>query len=194
MMIPARLALKLQEDGWYLRSEIIWSKPNPMPESVTDRPTKAHEAVYLLAKSVRYYFDQEAVREKDSGQDHSRSVLDGQKSLEPTNGLMPPHGGLRTTEGRNGSGRNIRSVWTIPTQPTPEAHFATFPEKLVEPCIKAGSREMDLILDPFTGSGITGKVALELRRNFVGIELNPKYLDIARKKISRAMPLFSREI
>lgn len=126
--IPWRVAFALQADGWYLRSDIIWAKNNPMPESVTDRPTKSHEYMFLLAKSPRYYFDAEAVREADSGQDHRRAIAG-------------PHTGIRTIEGRNGSGRNIRSVWTIATEPYKGAHFATFPRKLVEPCVKAGTSE-----------------------------------------------------
>lgn len=137
--IPWRVAFALQADGWYLRSDIIWAKPNPMPESVTDRPTKSHEYLFLLAKSERYYFDADAVREPDSGQDHPRGPWEGQPSLTPPG--QTTHRGLRTAEGRNGSGRNIRSVWTIATQPYPGAHFATFPPKLVEPCILAGTSE-----------------------------------------------------
>jgi len=112
-----------------------------MPESVTDRPTKSHEYLFLLAKSPRYYFDAEAVREADSGQDHRRAVLDGQPSLEPSGGVLGPLTGIRTLDGRNGSGRNLRSVWTIATQPYKGSHFAVFPEKLVEPCVKAGTSE-----------------------------------------------------
>lgn len=132
--IPWMVAFALRADGWYLRSEIIWAKPNPMPESVTDRPTKAHEQVFLLVKSPRYYYDAEAVREADKGTDHARAVHD-EPSLEPTNGLMSPHSGLR----RAGMGRNRRSVWEIATKPCPEAHFATFPPKLVEPMVLAGT-------------------------------------------------------
>jgi DNA modification methylase len=139
--IPWMVAFALRADGWYLRSDIIWSKPNPMPESVTDRPTKAHEYVFLLSKGPRYFYDADAIREADGGWDHLRSVLDGQPSLEPTNGLMAEHKGLRTTEGRNGAGRNKRSVWTVATQPYAGAHFATFPPKLIEPCILAGAPE-----------------------------------------------------
>jgi DNA modification methylase len=139
--IPWRVAFALQADGWYLRSDIIWSKPNPMPESVTDRPTKAHEYVFLLSKSEKYFFDQEAVREADSGQQHDRKKFNGAPSLEPSGGLKNPHGNLWGTPDKNGAGRNIRTVWTIATQPFPEAHFATFPEKLVEPCLKAGTSE-----------------------------------------------------
>ena len=181
--IPWRLAFALQADGWYLRSDIIWAKPNPMPESVTDRPTKAHEYVFLLTKSARYFYDADAVRMPDVGKDVHRTVLTGQPSLEPSNGLRPPHRGLRTIDGRNGMGANLRSVWNIPTEPFPEAHFATFPKALVEPCIKAGSKPGDLICDPFAGSGTTGVVALRLGRSFIGIELSPTYAAMARKSL-----------
>jgi DNA modification methylase len=151
--IPWRVAFALQADGWYLRSDIIWHKPNPMPESVTDRPTKAHEYLFLLSKQERYFYDAEAIRE-----DKSR------------------HGG-----GQLGSPdfRNKRTVWTIPSQPYSEAHFATFPEDLVKPCILAGSRLGDTILDPFSGSGTVGKVATEFGRRAVLIELNPSYIKLA---------------
>lgn len=184
--IPWMVAFALRADGWYLRSDIIWAKPNPMPESVTDRPTKAHEYLFLLSRSPRYYYDTEAVREADSGQDHPRSVLSGQPSLEPTNGLMAPHRGLRQTSGRNGSGRNLRSVWTIATQPYPGAHFATFPEKLVEPCILAGCPPEGIVLDPFAGSGTTGRVANRLGRRAVLVELNPEYIDQALTRNAQA--------
>jgi DNA modification methylase len=175
--IPWRVALAIQADGWYLRSDIIWSKPNPMPESVTDRPTKSHEYLFLLSKSPRYYFDADAVREADAGTDHDhRNVLDGQPSLEPSGGIAGAHGGLRTVAGRNGSGRNIRSVWTVATQPYPGAHFATFPPKLIEPCIKAGCPELGTVLDPFAGSGTTGMVAQSLSRRAVLIDLSMDYL------------------
>jgi DNA modification methylase len=138
--IPWRVAFALQADGWYLLSDIVWAKPNPMPESITDRPTKAHEYVFLLAKSERYYYDAWAVREADAGTDHPRRVLEV-RSLEPSGGLREANGGLYTTEGRNGQGRNLRSVWTIPAKPYPGAHFATYPPRLVEPCVKAGTSE-----------------------------------------------------
>ena len=137
-MMPARVALALQADGWWLRSEIVWHKPNAMVESVRDRPTSAHEKVYLLAKSARYFYDAEAVREEDAGTDHPRNIL---HRPEPSGGILPPHRGIRTAEGRNGGGRNLRNLWTIATHPFSEAHFATFPPKLVEPCIKAGTSE-----------------------------------------------------
>jgi DNA modification methylase len=133
--VPWRVALALQADGWWLRSDVIWSKPNPMPESVTDRPTRSHEYLFLLTRSPRYWWDAEAVREDDKGTDHARSVL---HRPEPSGGILPPHNGIRRAEGRNGAGRNVRSVWEIATQPFPAAHFATFPEALVERCLAAG--------------------------------------------------------
>lgn len=140
-LIPFRLAIALQEAGWWVRSDIIWNKPAPMPESVRDRPTRAHEYIVLLTKSARYFYDAEAVREPDKGTDHPRSVLAGQLSLEPSNGLSAPHRGIRSPEGRNGAGRNLRSVWTMGPSPFPEAHFATFPPELAERCISAGTSE-----------------------------------------------------
>ena len=220
--MPWRIAFALQADGWYLRSDIIWSKPNPMPESVTDRPTKSHEYVFLFAKSKKYYYDAEAVREKhESLKDLGRSQA----------------------EYYNPAGRNRRTVWEIPTQPTPEAHFATFPEALVEPCIKAGTSERGacpecgapwrrsllsqssgsgdhraapgqnkpftiprgeylrstigweptctcggdpvpcVVLDPFGGSGTVAKVARDLGRSSILIEINPEYVQIAKKRL-----------
>lgn len=137
--IPWRVAFALQADGWWLRRDIIWEKPNQLPESVTDRPTGSHEYVFLMTKAARYYYDAEAIREADSGQDHRRRVLSGQPSLSPPG--QSTNRGLRTKDGRNGDGRNARSVWTITTQPYPEAHFATFPEALPERCILAGTSE-----------------------------------------------------
>lgn len=189
--IPWRVAFALQADGWWLRSDIIWAKPNPMPESVTDRPTRSHEYVFLFAKSERYYFDAEAVREPDVGSDHPRSVLAGQASLEPSGGLRSSHRGIRTAEGRNGAGRNIRTVWRVVTEPFPGAHFATFPTKLVEPCILAGAPRGGVVLDPFSGAGTTGLVAHRLGRAFIGIELNPEYAAMARRRITDDCPLFA---
>jgi len=177
--IPWRVAFALQADGWWLRSDIIWAKPNPMPESVTDRPTKAHEYVFLLTKSERYFYDAASIREPDAGTDHPRSVL---HRPEPTGGLMSPHAGIRKADGRNGDGRNRRSVWTIATQPYPEAHFATFPEDLVKPCILAGSRPDDTVLDPFMGSGTVAKVAQDLGRQWLGCELNPAYAGMCERR------------
>jgi DNA modification methylase len=158
--IPWRVAFALQADGWYLRSDIIWAKPNPMPESVTDRPTKAHEYLFLLAKSERYYYDAVAIAE-------------------------PSITGRAWTVGGSGrSWRNRRTVWTIATQAYSKAHFATFPEKFVEPCILAGSRRGDLVLDPFLGSGTVARVALRLQRRWLGCELNPTYLTLQRGRTS----------
>jgi len=253
---PWRLAFALQADGWWLRSDIIWSKPNPMPESVTDRPTKAHEYLFLLTKSAKYYYDQEAVRESFNYPErtynpytssHKTASL-AQQGMRCTSGL---HDG-RTQYGDPQRGRNRRDVWTIPTQPYPEAHFATFPEKLVEPCIFAGTSQKgccpkcgapwkrvlgeatggtkgkswhdhkadwvkgnakvqsgkdfrgykpgealgwqptckcDLepvpctVLDPFSGSGTTGVVAIRHGRNYIGIELNPDYVTMSEKRL-----------
>lgn len=191
--IPWVVALALRADGWYLRCEVIWHKPNPMPESVKDRPTRAHEQVFLLSKAPRYYYDDEAIREPDTGQDHSRAVLEGQPSLDPSGGVLPPHRGLRAAAGRNGLGRNKRSVWTVATRPFPGAHFATFPPDLIEPCVLAGAPEGATVLDPFAGAGTTGLVALRHDRDFLGIELNPEYAQMARERIADDAPLLNVE-
>jgi DNA modification methylase len=195
--IPWRVAFALQADGWYLRSDIIWSKPNPMPESVTDRPTKAHEYVFLLAKSQRYFYDADAIQEQ--GKDWSTGGPG--VGIKETHHYGAGNGGNAGLKGiaKRYQGedppttRNARSVWSITTQPYPEAHFATFPEALPERCIKAGTRLGDLVLDPFCGSGTTGKVAVRLGREFVGIELNPTYAELARTRIGGAAPLFATE-
>ena len=197
--IPWMVAFALRADGWYLRSDIIWSKPNPMPESVTDRPTKAHEYLFLLTKSPRYYYDVDAIKEPVTDTSMDRYSLDIENQTGSaripgkTNGnmkaVLPRYGGNKYTAdpavfNRTKSGnaydfrplRNKRSVWEIATQPTSYAHFATYPEKLVEPCILAGSRPGDLILDPFAGSGTTGRVAIRHGRKFIGTELNFKYI------------------
>lgn len=154
--LPWRLAFALQRDGWYLRADVIWHKPNAMPESVKDRPSRAHEYLFLFSKSERYYYDYEAV-------------------LEP---------------GANGKKRNRRTVWSIPTQAFKGAHFATFPVTLVEPCILAGTRPGDFVLDPFFGSGTVGLVAKRLGRKYVGIELNPEYVRLAVDRIERDRQLW----
>lgn len=177
--IPWRLAFALQDDGWWLRSDVIWAKPNPMPESVTDRPTKAHEYLFLLTKQPRYWWDAEGVREPDAGTDHRRNVL---HRPEPSGGIAPPNNGIRKAEGRNGSGRNVRSVWTFPTEPNPEAHFATFPRELVRRCLTAGCPEGGTVLDPFVGSGTTCVVARSMGRRSIGIDLNADYLEIAKRR------------
>jgi site-specific DNA-methyltransferase (adenine-specific) len=149
--IPWRLAFALQEAGWYLRSDIIWEKPNCMPESVKDRPTRSHEYVFLFSKSLKYYYDCEYLR------------------------------------GQNG--RNSRTIWSIPTEPFSGAHFATFPPKLIEPCIITGSAIGDWVLDPFFGSGTVGVVCEQQRRNYVGIELNPNYVNLSVDRIKNTQRL-----
>ena len=175
--IPWRTAFALQADGWYLRSDIIWAKPNPMPESVTDRPTKAHEYLFLLSKSPRYYFDADAVREDAI---HAGRVVKASDATTAKNAQKGQYGatalGFTQHDTVVGSGRNLRSVWTIATEPYPGAHFATFPRKLVEPCVKAGCPEGGTVLDPFAGSGTTLLVAQALGRKGVGIDLSPDYL------------------
>ena len=148
--IPWRLAFALQDDGWYLRADVVWNKPNAMPESVKDRPTRAHEYMFMLTKDERYYYDRSAVLEAN--------------------------------------GRNCRSVWNVHTQGFAGAHFATFPPKLIEPCIKSSSRPGDFVLDPFFGSGTVGLVAQSLERRYVGIELNPEYVSLAAGRIGLEEP------
>lgn len=213
--VPWRVALALQEDGWWLRQDIIWSKPNPMPESIRDRCTKAHEYLFLLSKSERYYFDQEAIAEPvalASVERLSRPTLDQQRGSDrvpgKTNGPMKAVGGrpggrkpekfdaLVSGAGRSGIGeglltRNRRSVWEIPTQPFSEAHFATFPPALVEPCILAGCPIGGTVLDPFAGSGTTGMVADRLGRDAILIDLNPAYAAMARRRIEQDAGLFA---
>jgi DNA modification methylase len=183
-MMPARLAIALQASGWYLRSEIVWHKPNPMPESVTDRPTKAHEMIYLLAKQERYFYDAEAIREPNSENSHF-GRKDGANVPVRLEYLKQPKNGGQTGLGACNdpvNGRNKRTVWTVATQPYAEAHFATFPEEIPKLCILAGSKLGDTILDPFAGSGTVGRVALELGRRAVLIELNPAYIELAEER------------
>lgn len=201
--IPWMLAFALRADGWYLRSDIIWHKPNPMPESVRDRPTKAHEYVFLLTKSARYFFDAEAIKEQgqDSGAPDAPindTNWDGRKD-----GTVPGKGETHKSGTRKGGnlsraysgvnwaerGRNTRTIWTIATQPFSGAHFATMPPDLAERCIKAGSKPGDIVLDPFGGAGTTGLVADRLGRNALLIELNPEYADMARERIRDDAPL-----
>jgi DNA modification methylase len=189
--VPWMVAFALRADGWYLRSEIIWHKPNPMPESVTDRPTKSHEQVFLLSKGPRYFYDADAVREPHAGPLHAPGTV-----VRPEMHAGPMDRGGNSQWERdmgetwgNPAGRNKRSVWTVATQPYPGAHFATFPPKLIEPCILAGSPEGGTVLDPFAGAGTTGMVALRHGRSFVGIELNPDYAALARDRIIEDCPL-----
>lgn len=180
--IPWRVALALQADGWYLRSDIIWHKPNPMPESVTDRPTKAHEYLFLITKSDRYYYDAESiqepvVREWDSNNGGNLSP----KGIHKANGEMRERGG----EYPICSGtRNKRSVWTVASANYSKAHFATFPPDLIKPCILAGTRSVDTVLDPFAGSGTTGAVAIEFGRSAILIELNREYIRLIEQRCS----------
>ena len=178
--MPWRVAFALQADGWYLRSDIIWSKPNPMPESVTDRPTKAHEYMFLLTKSPRYYYDADAIRE--DGPSYTRKAGGYKEHYKQGASRFGRKGGFGDSDVTT-YGRNKRTVWEIPTQPYPEAHFATYPEKLVEPCILAGSPEGGVILDPFVGSGTTLVVAQKLGRKGVGVDSNAEYLKLAQKRL-----------
>lgn len=157
--IPWRVAFALQEDGWYLRSDIIWNKPNCLPESVKDRPTKCHEYIFLFSKSKTYYYDYEAIME----------------------------------QGDKNALRNKRTVWSVNTQPFSEAHFATFPPELITPCILSGSHYNDIILDPFFGSGTVGLVAEQFNRRFIGIEINPVYVEIARQRLMQGTLAFNWE-
>jgi DNA modification methylase len=184
--IPWRVAFALQADGWYLRSDIIWHKPNPMPESVTDRPTKAHEYVFLLSKNQKYFYDADAIAEAATFA--GKVVSLGEKSLsrgQATGANVAASGNGTASSVTVKDTRNARTVWTIPTQPTPDAHFATFPEALAERCILAGSAQGDTVLDPFFGSGTVGKVAERLGRKWIGCELNPAYVGIAEKKTAQ---------
>jgi DNA modification methylase len=211
--IPWRVAFALQEDGWYLRQDIIWHKPNPMPESIKDRCTKAHEYIFLLSKSSSYYFDQGAIREASAESTISRMAQDVDRQAGSdrvpgkTNGPMKAVGTrnsfARTTKdsaGEHGQTpqfredrepiayegmRNKRSVWTVATTPYKGAHFATFPTELIEPCVLAGAPAEGVVLDPFFGSGTTGQVAQNLGRAFIGCELNPAYEALQAERLSQ---------
>jgi DNA modification methylase len=187
---PWMVAFALRADGWWLRSDIVWAKPNPMPESVTDRPTRSHEYLFLLTKSARYFYDADAVREDVTERDDwGENIVRKRNSGGRTDGYTVASGTLGDPE----RGRNRRSVWTVATQPFPGAHFATFPPKLIEPCVLAGSAKGDAVLDPFCGAGTTGVVALRHDRDFVGIELNPDYAQMARDRIRDDAPLLNGE-
>ena len=222
MMIPNRVAIALQDAGWYIRSEIIWHKPNPMPESVRDRPTSCHEKIWLITKNKKYYYDAESIKEpiQDSSAKRllQKNILN-QKGSSRANGGMKSNGNMKAVwnrkkfeeyMGSSGSSfkghsgykkadgtyminptRNKRNVWTITTKPFKDAHFATFPKDLIEPCIKAGCPEGGVVLDPFGGSGTTGIVAALNNRNAILIELNQNYIDIANKRIDKEVGLFS---
>lgn len=202
---PWLLAFALRNDGWYLRQDIIWEKPNAMPESVKDRCTKSHEYIFLFSKRTKYYFDYEAIKEPAVGFNNiapaeSKGTLRPNSRLRKGNSRTFRGGGAytkgqsfnnsaeitRESHGNNENMtglRNKRSVWTVATQGYKEAHFATFPEKLIEPCVLAGSKEGGIILDPFLGSGTTAVVAKKHNRGFIGIELNPKYVEMAKRRL-----------
>ncbi|EFV24481.1 DNA methylase [Bacteroides sp. 4_1_36] len=183
--IPWMLAFALRADGWYLRQDIIWSKPSVMPESVKDRCTKSHEYIFLLSKNKTYYFDSNAIAEPATSfdtiiRDRDITKLNNAPRRSKMKGLI--HNDYLT--------RNKRSVWTVATQPLREAHFATYPEKLIVDCIKAGCPESGIVLDPFMGSGTTAVVARKLDRNYIGFELNPDYVCLAKKRISEELGIF----
>jgi len=216
--IPWMVAFALRADGWYLRQDIIWNKPNPMPESVTDRCTKAHEYIFLLSKSQKYYYDAESIKTpiKDASIQRLLQDIENQTGSErvpcKTNGNMKVVGELRKGYDHRGTGdkklahhsgnydedgsvigngmANKKSVWTVTTKPFTDAHFATFPEKLIQPCILAGCPEGGVVLDPFMGAGTTALVARKLNRNYIGFELNPAYIKIAEKRITDQIGLF----
>ncbi len=186
--IPSLVALALRMDGWYLRSDIIWAKPNPMPESVTDRPTRSHEYIFLLSKRERYFYDADAIREITGNEATAEEYADARRTTWPSGGIEKYAGSYKAENApaiTHPNGRNKRSVWTVNSEPTPEAHFATFPQKLIEPCILAGSRAGDLVLDPFLGSGTVGKVCERLGRRWVGLELSASYIEIATKRTAQ---------
>ncbi|HSW83508.1 MAG TPA: site-specific DNA-methyltransferase [Usitatibacter sp.] len=219
--IPWRVAFALRADGWWLRQDIIWHKPNPMPESVRDRCTKAHEYIFLLSKSERYYYDIDAIMEpatfdgpngrqlspyaqgfarRTPEEEAARRVSrSGNKARKPASARGVPvdtdgetNGAVAGSVPWEGSERNKRSVWTVTTQPFKEAHFATFPPALIEPCILAGCPVGGTVLDPFGGAGTTGLVADRLQRNAILIELNPAYADMAERRIRGDSPLFAQ--
>ena len=219
VMVPARSALALQADGWWVRQDIIWSKPNPMPESVTDRCTKSHEYLFLLSKSERYYFDAEAIKEPSSEGTHERRskyktgvkpvagwatgsrshhVIEHNKQKNTGRKLADEGYGIKNNKSFDEamavmpSTRNKRSVWTVTTQPFKEAHFATFPPALIEPCILAGCPKGGTVLDPFGGAGTTGLVADRHGRDAVLVELSPAYAKMAEERIRQDGPLFAQ--
>lgn len=225
--IPWRVAFALQENGWWLRQDIIWHKPNPMPESMKDRCTKAHEYIFLLAKSGQYYYDYEAILEPANYDGRQATFFAGSKKYKDGKGMtssaqslakkgrnrwsnklkgteyggdgskLRGHSGYFDSEGNLMThsidglpARNKRSVWTVPTKSFKEAHFATFPEELIKPCILAGCPEGGVVLDLFMGAGTTAVVARKLNRNYIGIELNTEYIKIANKRVQDELGLF----
>ena len=186
VMMPNRIAIALQEDGWWIRSEIIWHKPNPMPESIKDRPTSCHEKIWLITKNKKYYYDGDAIKEPvvtpvDAKSGHK---FGGNKTTKELNATISGKKWVYSNT------KNKRNVWRVTTKPCKEAHFATFPKDLIEPCIKAGCPEGGVVLDPFSGSGTTGIVAKSLKRQSILIELNPKYIQIAKNRIFKEFGMF----
>ena len=195
-MIPNRVAIALQEAGWYIRSEIIWHKPNPMPESVRDRPTSAHEKIWLITKNKKYYYDADAIKEPttESTKQRYKSGWKGNEERDYVSGKQNHFSKYIGTEKSKQDalkGRNKRNVWTVTPKPFKDAHFATFPKDLIEPCIKAGCPENGIVLDPFGGAGTTGIVAQSLNRQSILIELNPEYIKIAKKRAENEFGLFN---
>ena len=207
--IPWRVALALQDDGWILRSDIVWAKTNPLPESMTDRPTRAHEYIFLLAKSPNYYYNADAIREPYVNGDPtpprgSKGIINnplnsgrrrGNKERFIPEEVSDPRGRVNSHRGsgvpweEDHRGRNKRDVWTVSVKAFPGSHYATYPVDLIEPCILAGAPEGGVVLDPFCGSGTTGVAAIRHLRRFLGIELNPEYVKMAKRRISEDAPL-----
>jgi DNA modification methylase len=190
LMIPNRVAIALQEDGWWVRSEIIWSKAAPMPESVRDRPTCAHEKVWLLTKASTYFYDADAVAEELARPDLAGALRNRGTANKGVNSDRNDSNRVGVPYAPNGT-RNLRNVWHLNPEPFAGSHFATMPATLAERCIKAGSRVGDTVLDPFAGAGTTLMVADRLQRHAVGVELNPEYAAMARKRITGDAPLFA---
>ena len=192
--IPWMLAFTLRSQGWYLRQDIIWHKPNPMPESVTDRCTKSHEYIFLLSKSQKYYFDYESIMEPCADQERnnfqSGSRANGINKDRNDNDLGERSKTWKPKTIDNQKVRNKRDVWEVNTKPCKEAHFATYPFELIKPCILAGCPENGIVLDPFMGSGTTAIVARSLNRNYLGVELNPEYIKIAHKRLEKHLGMF----
>ncbi len=186
--IPWRVAFALQADGWYLRSDIIWHKPNPMPESVTDRPSKAHEYMFLLSKSAKYYYDHDAIREKST---YDPNRLRGGREQNPIRAATLEYKDYHSGRTQRMAGpvadpytRNRRTVWTVATKPYKEAHFATFPPELIDPCILAGAPAGGLVMDPFMGSGTVAQVAKQHDRHYIGCELHQEYIVLIDKRMA----------
>lgn len=193
--IPWMVAFALRADGWYLRQDIIWSKPNPMPESVTDRCTKSHEYIFLLSKSAKYYYNAEAIKEDSiDTESYKGRKFRGPKAIVYA-GARPFSNPNTIDKGNKANGkiyekRNKHSVWTVTTKPYSEVHFAVYPQKLIEDCIKAGCPEGGIVLDPFAGTNTTGIVARKQNKNFISIELNPAYIKMAERRMYKELGIF----